>query len=70
MSPPDALASFVFADAPRMAADVDAASCSRVRLFVDRTSVEAYLGTDPRRYVVGRRELREAAEGLFRAAWA
>jgi alkylmercury lyase len=69
ITPASAVGTFVSTDSGELAADLRANFCSHVHHFVDRASAEVYAIADARRYVVEIRELRSAAEQLYRAAW-
>ena len=70
VEPEEAVGSFVLTEAGDMAADVGAYFCRHVHHFASSDSAKAFVGADHRRYAIAIADLYDAAQMLFREAWA
>lgn len=70
VEPVGALASFVRTEISHVAGRVGEYFCRHVHHFASAESASDFVAADPRRYLLRIDELREAAQLLFREAWA
>lgn len=70
VQPRQAVATLVVTEPRGVAEDVCASFCCHVHHFVSSDSASIFAAADRRRYVLGIGELHEAAQSLYREAWA
>ena len=70
VKPEEAVGSFVVTEARSMAVNVNAAFCRHVHHFASYESAKAFVGLDHRRYAIAIGDLYDAAQMLYREAWA
>lgn len=70
VKPEEAVGSFVLTEAPGMVGNVGATFCHHVHHFASSDSAKAFVEADRRRYAMGIRDLYDAAQMLYRKAWA
>jgi hypothetical protein len=70
VEPVGAVASLVMTEPSGMAGDVGAYFCRHVHHFASSESASAFVTADSRRYALGIGDLYEAAQMLYRQAWA
>jgi len=70
VKPKEAVGSFVLTEAQGAAGNVGATFCHHVHHFASSDSAKAFVEADRRRYAIGIRDLYDAAQMLYKEAWA